>query len=436
MMLEGQKTFAVYTLGCKLNFSESSTVMNYFKEAGYNSVRFPQEADVYLINTCTVTANAGKKSRNAIARAVASNPDALIIVTGCYAQLSHQEISDKFNVDYIIGINNYSEIKNILENPVKPSKQELIHTTRKDMNLFFPSYKAGNRTRAFLKIQDGCDYFCSYCTIPLARGKSRSQNIESTLIQIDEIISKNIKEIVLTGINIGDFGKTSGESLYDLLNRIVEKDLPARFRVGSVEPDLLDERMIELIAGDNNIMPHFHIPLQSGSNSVLNLMNRKYDTELFARKIELIKEMNPYSFIGTDLIVGINGETDAYFRESADFIREMPVSAVHVFSYSERKDTKAASFKPVISVAEKRKRADVIKAISGEKHEEFLKTNIGKTRNVLIESKTKEGLLTGYTDNYIKLEIDGQKQLLNKTVMINISGFSGKDKMTGKIVSE
>ncbi len=428
------KTFGIYTLGCKLNFSESAAMLDFFKEAGYNQVQFSQKADIYLINTCSVTANANKKSRNAIAKAAKNNSDALIIVTGCYAQLSPQEIKDKTGVDYVIGMNQKDELKNILANPKKKESAQIYCSDHKDIKNFFPSYKKGNRTRAFVKIQDGCDYFCTYCTIPYARGRSRNQSISDTIKQLNEIAQTNVKEIVLTGVNVGDFGKSSGESFEKLLKEIVKVSGIERVRIGSIEPDLLHEEIIKIVASEEKIMPHFHLPLQSGSDKMLKLMRRKYDSALFRNKTELIKKILPHAFIGTDVITGVNGETQQMFIESLDFIEELEVSDIHVFSYSERSGTKAVDFIPKPSPVEKRIRATRIKEIAKEKKLAFFRQNIGLKTKVLFESCSSLGIQKGFSENYISIHAKGAKQLANKIVNLQIDEIIDKDYMSGKIL--
>lgn len=428
------KKYAIYTLGCKLNFSESAEIMNYFESAGYKKTTFNSKSDMYIINTCSVTSNANKKSRNAIARAKKLNNNAIIMVTGCYAQLSPQEIEKLTGIDYIIGINDKTQIKDILNKAEKKTDTEVFLTPHKRMHTFFPAYHAGNRTRAFLKIQDGCDYFCSYCTIPFARGRSRNQSIKETINQINEIASKNIKEVVITGVNIGDFGKSTGENFNELLLEISKiKDIE-RFRLGSIEPDLLNDEIIKLVADSSVIMPHFHIPLQSGSDKMLKIMRRKYDTTLFRKKIELIKKHLPHAFIGIDLIVGVNGETESYFEESAKFVESLDISEAHVFSYSERQNTKALDITPKISGTEKKKRADIIKKISKEKHLAFLKRHIGYKTKVLFEKSVNKDTIKGFSDNYINVVIDYQKHLINKIVKIKIEDIVDYQTAKGKII--
>lgn len=432
-MNSANKKYSIFTLGCKLNFAESSTVTKYFSNESLELVSFSEKADIYVINTCTVTSNAEKKSRNAIRRARKLNPEAIIIVTGCYSQLKYKEIAEKLDVDYVVGVNDKEKIQNILKDFSKKNTPEFFLTESKAMKSFFPAYEKGTRTRAFLKIQDGCDYFCSYCAIPYARGRSRSMSIDDSIDQIYSMATEDLKEIIITGVNIGDFGKNTNENFTELIKKLsLIKEIP-RFRLGSIEPDLLTDELIDLIGQSENIMPHFHIPLQSGSNAMLKKMNRRYNSELFQKKIETIKSVLPYAFIGTDIIVGVNGETDEDFNESYEFLKKNLLSSIHVFSYSVRDNTSAKSVKPVVSPAVKRERADAVKQLSEQKQYKFLKDNIGRTLNVLVESKTTGAKMRGYSDNYIDIELDFKKQLLNKIVSVKAIDFCGIDKLKGII---
>ncbi|MCK9254510.1 MAG: MiaB/RimO family radical SAM methylthiotransferase, partial [Bacteroidales bacterium] len=322
------KKVAFYTLGCKLNFAETSTISRFFTEKDIKSVKFNEIADYYLINTCSVTSNANKKSRNAISRAIKKNPDAIIIVTGCYAQLKPEEIKNIYGVDYIFGANNKEDIERIIENSSKQKIAELKSTNHKDMKSFFPAISKGDRTRAFLKVQDGCDYFCAYCTIPYARGRSRNSEIKNIVKQAELVAEEGIKEIIISGVNICDFGKSTDETFFDLLKELVKVENIQRYRIGSIEPNLLTDEIINFIATEPKIMPHFHIPLQAGSDEVLKKIKRKYDTKLFKSKIEKIKLLMPDAFIGIDLIVGLNGETEENFKESIEFIKSLDVSYI------------------------------------------------------------------------------------------------------------
>lgn len=429
-MTVNSKKVAFYTLGCKLNFAETSTISRFFTDRGISSVKFSEPADYYVINTCSVTANANKKSRNAIARAVKQNPDAVVIVTGCYAQLKPEEIKNIYGVDYVFGANNKDEIDRIIEISSKPVSTGVITTDHKEMKCFFPAVSKGDRTRAFLKIQDGCDYFCAYCTIPYARGRSRNSSIAEIIKQAEFVAADGINEIIISGVNIGDFGKSSGETFFDLLKEIVKVDGIERFRIGSIEPNLLTDEIIKFVAGEKKIMPHFHIPLQSGSDEMLKKINRKYDTSLYKSKIEQIKHLIPHAFIGIDLIVGVNGETDELFNETVNFVKTLDISFIHYFQYSERENTRAVNFEPKVSPQQKQNRAKIIDKISAQKHKDFMNSQIGKEFTVLFESSKKNNKMFGFTDNYIKVVTDFNKSLVNQIIPVKISGFYDDECMT------
>ena len=417
------KTVAFNTLGCKLNFAESSQIYSFFKEKGFKLVPFSQVADFYVINTCTVTANANKKSRNAIQRAISKNKNAIVIVTGCYTQTGLEELKKIDGIDYIFGANDKEEIKKIIDHAAKFDSPGIITTEHKEMKTFFPAVSQDDRTRTFLKIQDGCDYFCSYCTIPYARGRSRNMSIKDVLQKIEEEVEKGTKEIILTGVNIGDFGKSTSESFYDLLKAIVQQNKIPRLRIGSIEPDLLNEDIIKLIADSEIIMPHFHIPLQSGDNELLKIMKRKYTTELFKNRIDYIRKHIPDAFIGIDLIVGMNGETNEIFERSYNFIMSLDISYIHYFQYSERKNTPALNFTPKVSSQVKNERAKLINQLCEEKNKKFLEKNIGKTQNVLFESKKKNDKIFGFTENYIRVSAPLKPELINKIIPVKLKGF-------------
>ncbi len=425
---------AFYTLGCKLNFAETSTISHYFENNGYSIVAFNNFADIYVINTCSVTANANKKSRNAVSRAKSKNPKAIIIATGCYAQLKPEDFTTIKGVDYIVGANDKDKIAEIIKNIEKKETSLLITTDHKDMTRFFPSASYGERTRSFFKIQDGCDYFCAYCTIPYARGRSRNESIADSIANAKNIAKKGIKEIILTGVNIGDFGKSTKESFCDLLVALTKVEGIERIRLSSIEPNLLTDEIIELVAQDQKLMPHFHIPLQSGSDVMLKMIKRKYDTNLFRKKIEKIRANLPNAFIGIDLIVGLNGETDVLFEETANFVKSLDVSFIHHFKYSEREGTPAVSFTPKTSSHTKNKRAETITNISNLKHKEFMDKQIGTKHVVLFESSIKDKTIFGFTDNYIKVATEYDKKLINTTKRVEITGFLDADLMSIKFI--
>jgi threonylcarbamoyladenosine tRNA methylthiotransferase MtaB len=429
-MADSTKKVAFFTLGCKLNFAETSTISRFFLEKNFEAVKFSEEADFYVINTCSVTSNANKKSRNAISRALTLNPEAVIIVTGCYAQLKPEEIKNIYGVDYIFGANNKEEIERIIEIAGKQQNTGVITTDHKEMKTFFPAVSKGDRTRAFLKIQDGCDYFCAYCTIPYARGRSRNQTIDETVKQAQSVASEGIKEIIISGVNVGDFGKSTGENFFDLLKGLSKVEGIERIRIGSIEPNLLTDEIIEYMASENKIMPHFHIPLQVGSDEMLKLINRKYDTAFYKSKIDKIKNLIPDAFIGIDLIVGVNGETDELFAQTQNFVESLDISFIHHFQYSERENTRAISFTPKVSPQQKQHRAKIITEISNQKHKDFLESQIGKKFNVLFESDKKNNKMHGFTENYIKVETTYNKDLVNKIKEVIICGFADNETMT------
>lgn len=423
---------ALFTLGCKLNFAETSTISRYFIDRDIEIVKFNEYADFYVINTCSVTANANKKSRNSISRALKLNPEAVIIVTGCYAQLKPEEIKVIEGVDYVFGANNKEDISRIIDNAKKTDSPTVISVEHKEMKSFFPAYSKGDRTRSFLKIQDGCNYFCSYCTIPFARGRSRNDSIENTIKQAEKIADEGIKEIILSGVNIGDFGKSTDETFFDLLKELVKVKGIERFRISSIEPNLLTNEIIEFIANGDKIMPHFHIPLQSGSDKMLQVMNRKYDTELFRNKIDLINKLIPDAFIGIDLIVGVNGETEELFVETHKFVETLNISFIHLFQYSERENTKALDIEPKVAPKQKQNRAEIINQISDKKHKLFLEKSIGKTYSVLFEGGKKKENISGYTNNYIRVQTKYGSQLKNTVKEVTIEDFADNETMNIK----
>lgn len=425
------------TIGCKLNFAETSAMSLFFKNHNWDIVNFNVIADCYVINTCSVTANADKKTRNLIRRCISKNSSAIIIVTGCYVQLNLLELLNSFvGIDYILA-NNY---KSYLNDLIPTLSKQSTPLYKVDSNCFsfeyFPSVAIGNRTRAFIKVQDGCDYFCSYCTVPYARGQSRNSKISNIINQVENIISQGAKEIILTGVNIGDFGKSTNESFFDLLQSLSSiKDLP-RIRIGSIEPNLLTESIIELIAEHNNILPHFHIPLQTGCDTLLNMMKRRYDTVLFRSRVEYIRQLLPDAFIGIDLIVGLNGETESYFQDTVNFLEQLDISYIHHFSYSERKNTPAITFLPQVSYAEKQSRSSIISELSNKKHNLFLKSQIGKEFNVLFESSCtkKSRYIYGLTDNYIHVVTDYNIDYINQIIRAKIIDFVDNETMQIKIL--
>ncbi len=410
------KTAVYYTLGCKLNFSETSTIGKILREAGVRTVRKGERADICVVNTCSVTEMADKKCRQAIHRLVKQHPGAFVVVTGCYAQLKPGDVAKIEGVDVVLGAEQKKDLLQYLGDLQKHEAGEAYTTAAKDIRSFAPSCSRGDRTRFFLKVQDGCDYFCSYCTIPFARGRSRNGTVASMVEQARQAVAEGGKEIVLTGVNIGDFGKTTGETFFDLVKALDEVEGIERYRISSIEPNLLTDEIIEFVSHSRRFMPHFHIPLQSGSDDVLKLMRRRYDTALFASKIKKIKEVMPDAFIGVDVIVGTRGETDEYFEDAYRFIAGLDVTQLHVFSYSERPGTQALKIDHVVAPEEKHKRSQRLLTLSDEKTQAFYVRHIGQTMPVLME-KTKAGMpMHGFTANYIRVEVENDPSLDNKMV--------------------
>ena len=430
------KTAVYYTLGCKLNFSETSTIGKTLKEAGVRTVRKGEKADICVINTCSVTEVADKKCRQAIHRLVKNHPGAFVVVTGCYAQLKPEQVAAIEGVDVVLGAEEKGRLLDYLGDLSKNGKGEAITSTFKDIRSFSPSCSRGDRTRYFLKVQDGCDYFCSYCTIPFARGRSRNGKIEDIVAQARQAAAEGGKEIVIAGVNIGDFGKTTGETFFDLVKALDAVEGIERYRISSIEPNLLTDEIIEYVAQSRAFMPHFHIPLQSGCDEVLKLMRRRYDTALFAHKIQKIKEMMPHAFIGVDVIVGTRGETEEYFNQAYEFLKGLDVTQLHVFSYSERPGTQALKIDHVVTPDEKHRRSQLLLALSDEKTRVFYESHIGKESVVLME-KSKAGTpMHGFTDNYVRVELPYDLSLDNKLVRIRMGDFNEDGtSLKGEIIS-
>ena len=418
------KTAVYYTLGCKLNFSETSTIGKILREAGVRTARKGEKADICVVNTCSVTETADKKCRQAIHRLVKQHPGAFVVVTGCYAQLKPGEVAQIEGVDVVLGAEQKGELLNYLGDLQKHESGEAITTATKDIRSFSPSCSRGDRTRYFLKVQDGCDYFCSYCTIPFARGRSRNGSIASMVEQVQQAVAEGGKEIVLTGVNIGDFGKTTGESFFDLVKALDQVEGVERYRISSIEPNLLTDEIIDYVAHSRRFMPHFHIPLQSGCDEVLKLMRRRYDTALFASKVKKIKEVMPDAFIGVDVIVGTRGETPEYFEKAYEFISGLDVTQLHVFSYSERPGTQALKIDYVVSPEEKHLRSQRLLALSDEKTQAFYARHIGHTLPVLMEKSKAGAPMHGFTANYIRVEVEGDNALDNHLVQVRLGEFT------------
>ena len=429
------KTAKFYTLGCKLNFSETSTFARTLYNMGVREAKKTEQADICLINTCSVTEVADHKCRQIIHRMVRQNPGAFVIVTGCYAQLESATVAKIEGVDLVLGSNEKADLVQYLSdawNKVDTAKEETsegeYHSVKtKDIKSFQASCSRGNRTRYFLKVQDGCNYFCTYCTIPFARGFSRNPTIQSLVAQAEEAAREGGKEIVLTGVNIGDFGKTTGEGFLDLVKALDMVEGIQRFRISSLEPDLIDDELIAYCAESRAFMPHFHIPLQSGSDEVLELMHRRYDTALFARKIKLIKEKMPDAFIGVDVMVGSRGERPEYFEDCYNFLDSLPVTQLHVFPYSERPGTAALSIPYVVDDREKKHRAHKLLKLSDEKTRAFYAAHIGQEADVLFEKAARGKAMHGFTDNYIRVELSpdqAKEEYDNQILRVRLGEFN------------
>jgi threonylcarbamoyladenosine tRNA methylthiotransferase MtaB len=415
------KSVALHTLGCKLNYSETSAIERLLENDGFVKKDFTDEADVYVINTCSVTENADKECRQLVRRIQRKTPQAMVVVTGCYAQLKPKEIAAVDGVDLVLGAAEKFNITSHLQQLTKGNPAKICSCDIEEVNGFHSSFSINSRTRTFLKVQDGCDYNCSFCTIPMARGKSRSNSIENVLAEIQKIADEGVKEIVLTGINLGDFGKDdngnkTAEDFYSLLLAIEENKGVERYRISSIEPNLLSDKIIQLIAASKKIMPHFHIPLQSGSNKILASMRRRYKRELYAEKIALIKKLIPHCGIGVDVITGFPGEEEEDFNETVNFLKNLGVSYLHVFTYSERANTHALNIKPVVPVNVRNIRTKTLRNLSYKKLNDFIAKSTGETRKVLFEGQNKNGMMEGYTDNYIKISVPFRTEWTNNIV--------------------
>jgi threonylcarbamoyladenosine tRNA methylthiotransferase MtaB len=412
---------AFHTLGCKLNFAETSEISKILAEAGYAKVEMNEHPDVLVINTCSVTDQADQKCRNIVRRAIKINPEVFVAVVGCYAQLKPEEIARIDGVSVVLGAN---EKFKILDHIQKRSEQRgrVVVGHIKEVNEFVPSFSSGDRTRTFLKVQDGCNYFCAFCTIPLARGRSRSASISDTIVQAKLAISKGAKEIVLTGVNIGDFGAHNGETFFDLIKALDELDGIERYRISSIEPNLLTEEIIDFVARSQKFMPHFHVPLQSGDDEILRAMRRRYRTELYRSRMIAIKEKMPHACIGVDVITGFPGETDELFQNTMNFIQELPVSYLHVFTYSERANTTALRIEEVVPIPKRQERTTQLRLLSEKKKRAFYQSFVGQERSVLWEGVNEDGRMSGYSDNYIRLTKDFQADDVNIIEHVQIDG--------------
>lgn len=407
------KKIAFQTLGCKLNFAETSALGRQLKEIGFEKCKANEEADVVIINTCSVTDTADKKGRQMIHRMVKKYPKAYVVVTGCYAQLKPEEIANIEGVDLVLGANEKVVLTDFLNNIEKKQHGEYHVVRTAQIRNFRPECSADDRTRHFLKVQDGCDYYCTYCTIPFARGRSRNASIAETIKVAEKAIADGAKEIVLTGVNTGDFGRSTGETFFELIQALDKLEGEVRYRISSIEPNLLTDEIIDFVASSRHFAPHFHIPLQSGSDELLKLMHRRYDTTLFATKIARIKEVMPNAFIGVDIMVGVRGETIELFEECKAFIESLPISQLHVFTYSERAGTKALGIEPIVPMNERRRRNEILQQVSDAKLKAFYDSQIGKEAIVLWEDSKKGDCMHGFTENYVKVETKYDKNKVN-----------------------
>ncbi len=433
---------AYYTLGCKLNFSETSAISRSLNDNGYTKVDFSSAANYYVINTCSVTENADKKCKQIVKQAKKTNPEAKVIIIGCYAQLKPEEIAKIKGVDLVLGANEKFRLHEHLEGIKESDEPIIIAGAIKEVGFYSEAFSYGERTRSFVKIQDGCDYFCSFCTIPLARGRSRSSSIDKTLSLVNKVAHTKVKEIVLTGVNIGDFGKTedgkkrSSENFYQLIQALEDIEAIDRFRISSIEPNLLKTNIIKFVAQSKRFVPHFHIPLQSGSDKILKLMRRKYDTDLYRRRIATIRAVMPECCIGVDVIVGFPGETDEEFMKTYDFLNELDVSYLHVFTYSERSNTKALQIETVVPLAKRRERSKMLRILSEKKRRAFYSRFENTSAQVLFEAENDEGTMYGFTQNYVKVGVPYQEELVNTLQQVQLGTLSKSGIIIGSVLTK
>lgn len=440
-----QRTVSFHTLGCKLNFSETSSISKQFQNHGFLVNGWKDYADIYVLNTCSVTDFADRKCRKAVRDVKKINPDSKVVVIGCYAQLKPKEISEIDGVDLVLGAKEkFNLVHHVDQLTHTLSEAKVIAGEISEANTFVQAYSHDDRTRTFLKIQDGCNYKCSFCTIPLARGNSRSDTVENVVNNVQEIAAFGKKEIVLTGVNIGDFGngteviegtKPKKEALFvDLIQELDVQDGIERFRISSIEPNLCTHEIIEFVAGSKHFVPHFHMPLQSGSNNILRMMRRRYKRELYEDRVQRIKELMPHACIGVDVIVGFPGETEEEFMATYDFLHQLDISYLHVFTYSERPNTKALDIEGVVDMGERRRRNQMLRNLSEKKKRNFYKQHIGSVRNVLVEESKKEGFLSGYTDNYVRVEMPFQEGVLNSIQKVKLVDFTTDGLVSAEII--
>lgn len=421
--MAAEKKVAFYTLGCKLNYSETSSIGRLFEDQGYRKVEFTDSPNIFVINTCSVTENADKKCRKVVKEALKVSPDAFIVIIGCYAQLKPNEIASIPGVDLVLGASEKFQLLEYLNDLKKTSKTQVYNQPIEQATTFISSYSYGDRTRTFLKVQDGCDYSCTFCTIPLARGNSRSDTIENVIANAKQIAATGTKEIVLTGVNIGDFGNKETGTFFELVKALDEVEGIDRIRISSIEPNLLTDEIIQFVAKSKRFVPHFHIPLQSGSNKILALMRRRYKRELYTDRVQQIKKLMPDVCIGVDVIVGFPGETKEAFLETYQFLNELPISYLHVFTYSERADTVAINMPGVVPMAERNERSKMLHILSDKKRHAFYESQLGKNATVLFEADSKDGLMHGFTRNYVKVSTKFDPILVNELKEIQLTGF-------------
>lgn len=443
MIGEGKKV-AFHTLGCKLNFAETSTIARLFEKEGFQKVDFSLPADVYVINTCSVTENADKECKTIVRSALKNAPDAFVAIVGCYAQLKPEEIAKIEGVDVVLGASEKFKLLNYIQFSQKKQETEIHSCEIDDVTNFISSYSYGDRTRSFLKVQDGCDYTCSYCTIPLARGASRSDTVASVVVNAKQIAASGVKEIVLTGVNIGDFGLNQNqtdtgrkqETFFDLVKELDKVESIERFRISSIEPNLLKDEIIEFVSKSQRFVPHFHVPLQSGSNKILNLMRRRYLRELYSDRVAKIKEVMPHACIGVDVIVGFPGETEEDFLETYNFINGLDVSYLHVFTFSERANTDAAEMPGMMPIAERKRRNKMLRILSAKKTRAFYEQQQGKTESVLMEHENKNGIMFGLTPNYVKIKLPFDETLANKLIEVQLESIDADGNYIAKQLQE
>jgi threonylcarbamoyladenosine tRNA methylthiotransferase MtaB len=436
-MIEYKKV-AFYTLGCKLNFSETSTISRLFDDAGYAKVEFEDTPDIYVINTCSVTENADKKCKQLVKKALKINPSAFVAIIGCFAQLKPTEIAEIPGVDLVLGANEKFNLIEHIEKLNEKSEVAIVEfESIKNTNEFVPAYSIGDRTRSFLKVQDGCDYFCTFCTIPLARGKSRNASIADTVLEAKKIAETDIKEVVLTGVNIGDFGQGGEENFFSLIKELDTVEGIDRYRISSIEPNLLNNEIIHFCLNESkHFVPHFHIPLQVGNNRLLKAMRRKYERELYAERVQYIKQLRPDACIGVDVIVGFPGETDEEFLDTVHFLKELPISYLHVFTYSERANTTAVKLGEPVPMNVRRERSKQLHILSDKKKRAFYEENIGTIRTVLFEHEEDHGIMYGFTENYVKVKMPYDATLVNTFNKVQLTEIDRDGIMKALLIQE